>query len=65
MNTLYEYIIRIHYMNTFLSHLAHFFWGREIIFFSENVVEKIKTHFIIDNFASKSISFVRLCGKIL
>ena len=32
----------------FLSHLAHFFLDREM--FQTNVVEKIKTHFVISNF---------------
>jgi len=49
--------------NIFLSYLAHF--SSEYKMFQTNVVEKVKTYFVLSTFSSEIMSFMRKCGKIL
>ena len=45
----------------FLLHLAQFFLKLEM--FQTNIVKKIKTHSVFNNFFPKIVPFMRQCGK--
>jgi hypothetical protein len=55
MGTLYEYVC------TFVIYLAEFFLET----FRTKVINKIKTHFMLNNFFSRIVTFMRHYGKTL